>query len=163
MGRRSRKRKPSAQGNLTEGYARSRAKNEAVRASLEPLPEGERPGPVTIAALVAFVMAVANVVATLAGADLGNEATSFTVFSTLLLLACAGGMWFGARHWAVLGFMMILAFQILSLSVALIRVERWWVGLILLVVIGALGWLFYRLIRALSRIQMPERPASRPR
>jgi hypothetical protein len=129
-----------------------------VRQGLEPLALGERPGAVTVAAIVAFVRALANLGAAAAGADLGNEATSFTIFSTLLLLGCAGGMWFGARYWAVMGFMMILAFQILSISVALIRVERWWVGLILVAIVGLLGLLFYKLIRALSRIQMPERP-----
>ena len=167
MGRRSRsKRKPSAapaNAGIREGYSRSRVRDEAVRQSLEPLPLGERPGAVTVAASVAFVMAVVNVVAALAGASLGGEAVSFTVFSTGLLVACAAGMWFGARYWAVLGFMMILAFQILSMSLAIIRVEQWWVGLILVAVVGALGTLFYKLIRALSRIQMPERPQPRPR
>lgn len=166
MGRRSRKPRPTgspAEDDLARGYARGRARDEALRASLEPLPKGERPRPVTVAAIVAFVMALANVIAAVAGANLGNEAASFTAFSTMILLACAAGMWFGARYWAVLGFMMILAFQILSISVALIRVERWWVGLILVVVIGLLGWLFYKLIRALSRIQMPDRPQPKPR
>ncbi|MEO6497055.1 MAG: hypothetical protein ABIO51_06190 [Solirubrobacteraceae bacterium] len=143
---------------MSDRYARSRAKDEAVRDGLEPLAKGERPGAVTVAATVAFVMAVANLVAAATGADLGNEATSFTIFSTLLLLACAGGMWLGARYWAVLGFMMVLAFQILSISIALIRVERWWVGLILVAIVGLLGLLFFKLIRALARIQMPERP-----
>jgi hypothetical protein len=144
---------------MKERYARSRERDAEVRASLEPLPVGERPGAVTVAAIVSLVMAIANVAATVAGADLGSKATSFTVLSTAILLACAGGMWFGARYWAVLGFMMVLVFQILTMFFALIRVEHWWVALILLVVIGLLGWLFFKLIRALSRIQMPDRPA----
>jgi hypothetical protein len=132
-----------------------------VRDALEPLPEGERPGAVTVAAIVAFVMAIANVIAALVGESLGANATSFTVLSTAILLACGGGMWFGARYWAVLGFMVVLVFQILQLSVALVRVEKWWVALILVVVIGLLGWMFWKLIRALARIQMPERPMPR--
>jgi hypothetical protein len=144
-------------------YARSREKDEAVRQSLEPLPEGERPGAVTIAAVLALVMALANVAAALGGATLGSNAAGFTVMSTVILLACAGGMWFGARYWAVMGFMVVLVFQILSLAFALIRVRHWWVALILVVVIGLLGSVFYKLIRALSRIQMPERPSARPR
>ena len=129
-----------------------------LRAELEPLAVGERPGAVTVAAVVSFVMAVANVVATAAGADLGSKATGFTVVSTALLLGCAGGMWFGARYWAVLGFMMILVFQILSLSFALVRVEHWYWALAITAAIGLLGWLFWKLIRALARIQMPDRP-----
>jgi hypothetical protein len=143
---------------MSDRYARSRAKDAEVREGLEPLPQGERPGAVTAAAILAFVMAIANVVAAALGEALGSNAVGYTALSTGILLACAGGMWFGARYWAVMGFMVVLVFQILSLSFAVIRVERWWFGLIVLVVIGLLGWMFFRLIRALARIQMPERP-----
>lgn len=143
---------------MADRYARSREKDEAVRRSLEPLPRGERPGAVTAAAIVALVMAIANVVAALVGESLGGDATGQTIIWTVVLLACAGGMWFGARYWAVMGFMVILVFQILILCFALIRVERWWVGLLVLAAIGLLGWMFFKLIRALARIQMPERP-----
>jgi hypothetical protein len=132
-----------------------------ARAALEPLAIGERPGAVTVAAVVAFVMAVANVIAAAAGESLGSSATGFTVLSTGILLVCAGGMWFGARYWAVLGFMVVLVFQLLTFCFALVRVERWYVAIILVVVIGLLGTLFYKLIRALARIQMPERPSAR--
>jgi len=145
---------------LADRYARSRERDEAVRRTLEPLPEGERPGAVTVAAIVAFVMAVANIVAAVAGATLGSNAIGYTVMSTAILLGCAGGMWFGARYWAVMGFMVVLIFQILSLSFALIRVERWWYALLVLVAIGLLGWMFWKLIRALARIQMPDRPGA---
>jgi len=143
---------------MTDRYARSRAKDETVRQGLEPLPKGERPGAVTVAALVALVMAVANTIAAVFGESLGNDAVTSTVLSTAILVACAAGMWFGARYWAVMGFMVILVFQVLLLSAALIVVEKWWVGLIFAVGIGLLGWLFWKLIRALARIQMPERP-----
>jgi hypothetical protein len=148
---------------MGERYARSREKDAAVRQTLEPLPQGERPAAVTVAAVLAFVMGVANVAAAFAGETLGGNAVGFTVLSTGILLACAGGMWFGARYWAVMGFMVVLVFQILSLSFALIRVRHWYVALIVVVVIGLLGWVFWKLIRALARIQMPERPAPRPR
>lgn len=160
MGKRTRK-KSAAPETMARGYERSRERDAAVREQLEPLGEGERPGAVTAAAIVAFVMAVANVVAALVGESLGSNAVTSTILSTAILLACAAGMWFGARYWAVMGFMVVLAFQVMLFSIALIRVERWWVGLIMLVAIGLLGWLFYKLIRALARIQMPERPLPR--
>jgi hypothetical protein len=127
------------------------------------LPEGERPGAVTVAAVFASVMAVANVVAAVTGNYLGSSATSYTVLSTTILAACAAGMWFGARYWAVLGFMMVLVFQMLTLSFALIRVRHWWGALIIVAVLALLGWMFWKLIRALARIQMPERPQPRSR
>ncbi|MDX6665809.1 MAG: hypothetical protein QOG68_2015 [Solirubrobacteraceae bacterium] len=171
LGRRSRKRKPSATlpkapdvaAAPPDRYARSRARDEAVRRELEPLALGERPGAVTVAAVFAMVMATANVVAALTGNYLGSHATSYTVLSTAILVSCAAGMWFGARYWAVLGFMMVLVFQMLTLSFALIRVRHWWGALIIVVVVALLGWMFWRLIRALARIQMPERPQPRSR
>ena len=169
MGRRSRKRsalpppvaEPPQRDPLRDRYAKARERDAAVRDALEPLPIGERPGAVTVAAVVAFVMGIANAVAAALGETLGSKATGFTIISTAILLACAGGMWFGARYWAVMGFMVVLVFQLLSLCFALVRVEHWYVALILVVVIGLLGALFYKLIRALARIQMPERPAAR--
>jgi hypothetical protein len=65
-------------------------------------------------------------------------------------------MW-RARYWGVLGFEAILGFQIIVLALALIRVEQWWVALIVVAVIGALGWLFWKLVRVMARLQMPER------
>ena len=161
MGRRSRRR--DALGSEADRPARLRgeARAEQIRASLEPLEEGQRPGAVTIAAILALVMAAANVVAAIAGADLRTDenedsATTFTVISTGLLLLAAGGMW-RAKYWAVLGFQAILAFQVIVLAVALIRVEAWYYAVGVVVVIWLLGWLFWRLVRAMARIQMPQR------
>ncbi len=148
---------PAPDTGMARGYARGRARDEEIRARLEPLEPGERPGAVTVAAAVAALLAVANVVAALAGADVGDQAnaTSFTVISTALLVMAAVGMW-RARYWAVLGFEAILAFQILILAVALLRVEKWWVAAIVVGIIGLGGWLFWSLVRAMARIQMPE-------
>ncbi|HEY6780947.1 MAG TPA: hypothetical protein VI111_08340, partial [Thermoleophilaceae bacterium] len=44
-------------------YARSRAKDDAARAALKPLAPGERPTAVTAGAIVAALLAVANLVA----------------------------------------------------------------------------------------------------
>ena len=161
MGRRSRRRDATGREAPGEPRARGEARAEQIRASLEPLDEGERPTAVTIAAIVAFVMAMANVVAALAGADLRTDenednATSFTVLSSGLLLLAAGGMW-RAKYWAVLGFQAILAFQIIVLAVALIRVEAWYYAVGVVVVIWLLGWLFWKLVRSMARIQMPQR------
>ena len=64
------------------------------------------------------------------------------------------------KYWAVLGFECILGLQIVVFSLAFTRVQKWWFGLGLLVAIGLLGWLFWKLIRAMARLQMPERPGA---
>jgi hypothetical protein len=151
LGRRSRQRA------ATEPRLRGEAANEATRAELKPLAPGERPPALVVASAIALLMALANVIAAIAGAapDTKN-ATQYTVVTTVLLLGAAIGMW-RARYWGVLGFEAILGFQIIVLALALIRVEKWWVGLIVVAVIAALGWLFWKLVRVMARLQMPER------
>lgn len=145
-----------------ERYARGRMRDAEARAALKPLEPGERPTAVTVAAIFAIVLAVANVAAVAAGQDLSSEdgnAVPGTVLVTVILLAAGLGMW-KVKYWAVLGFQAILGIQILFLSIALLRVERWWFAVGMLVAIGLLGWLFWKLIRAMARIQMPQRPVA---
>lgn len=145
---------------MADRYARGRAKDAAVRAQLEPLAEGERPSAVTVAAITATVLAVANVGAYAAGARVRGDSNSIVgilLFASLMLTA-AWGMW-RAKYWAVLGFEALLGVTIgvaaLSLTVAS-NVE----ALVLCaVIIAGAGFLFYKLIRAMARIQMPERRA----
>lgn len=145
---------------MARRYARSRARDEAVRQGLEPLAPGERPRVVTVAAIVAFIFAIANVVATLAVDDLAGtqgDPTTVAIVTTAVLLLAAGGMLAG-KYWAVLGFQCILGLQIVVLSLAFTRVQKWWLAICLVIFIGLLGYLFWKLIRAMARLQMPARP-----
>ena len=162
MGRRSRKQRPGDDA-LRRGYARGRERDEAVRAGLEPLEAGERPKPVTAAAIIALIFAIANVVAALVGRDLAGEGADpviVTAVTTAVLVIAAAGM-FASRAWAVLGFMVILVLQIIVLASALTlgSVSRWWQVLLALGLLVGLSFLFWKLIRALARLQMPSRPA----
>ena len=150
--------------SMQRGYARSRERDEMIRADLEPLAPGERPGAVTIAAIVALCFALANVVAALAGADISSEQddpAALTAVTTAILVAAAVGMWL-RQYWAVLGFEVILALQIIVFSLAAVRVQKWWLGAGLVIAIGLLTWLFWKLIRAMARLQMPPRPVPQP-
>jgi hypothetical protein len=64
---------------------------------------------------------------------------------------------FRARYWAVLGFEALLAFQILVTSLALIVAETIVAaaGCLLAICLG--GWLFWKLVRVMGRIQAGER------
>ena len=77
------------------------------------------------------------------------------MLATILLLA-AWGMW-KAKYWAVLGFEALLAFQVLVAALSLLVASNLWAAFLCLAVIGLGGWLFWKLIRAMARIQMPER------
>lgn len=135
----------------------SEERNAEVRAQLRPLAEGERPGAVTVGAVVAAVLAALVVVGYASGARIGDEGSlaSALVLAAILLLA-AWGMW-KVRYWAVLGFEALLAFHVIIASLALTVASNVWAALLCLAVIGLGGLLFWKLIRTMARIQMPER------
>ena len=153
---------PAAQGgeNLQRGYARSRARDDSVRAQLEPLAPGERPRAVTVAAVLAGLIALANVVLLLAGWEVQGEdvqATGVLIFAGLML-AAAAGMW-QCRYWAVLGFQALLGISILFSSLSLLVASNLQAALISTALILVAGTLFWFLVRAMARLKMPERPA----
>jgi hypothetical protein len=73
------------------------------------------------------------------------------------MLVCAVGMW-QLRYWAVLGFQAILAFVILYFALLLTRASNVLAVVAAVVVVGGGGYLFYKLVRVLSRLQMPTPP-----
>jgi len=86
------------------------------------------------------------------------QAFSVIVFAVLMFV-CAGGMW-RMKYWAVLGFQALLAIVILTFALVLIRASSVLGAVISLVVVGAGGFLFWKLVRVLSRLQMPKYPGS---
>jgi lipopolysaccharide export LptBFGC system permease protein LptF len=62
------------------------------------------------------------------------------------------------RYWAVLGFQALLALVVLIFSLFLLRASNLEAVVVCVLVVGLGGWLFFKLIRAMARIQMPERP-----
>jgi hypothetical protein len=123
-----------------------------------PLREGERPAAVTVAAVIAVGLALANVGLALAGWKIQGHRTAWpgVVVFTVLLLAMAAGLW-RARYWAVLGMEALLGITMMVFALALpfagnLRAVVLSVGI--LIPAGALFWF---LIRAMARIQMPER------
>jgi hypothetical protein len=145
---------------VPRGYARGRAKDEATRGALKPLAPGERPTVVTVGAIVAAIAALANLVALVAGYDPDEpRKTVTTVLGLILLVLVAGGMW-GARYWAVLGMQTLLALTIILSSLALLTAVNALAGLLALVLVAGCGTLFWFLVKAMARIQMPQRPGS---
>jgi hypothetical protein len=155
---------PAAADAPPRGYARSRARDDAARAALKPLAPGERPTAVTVGAIAAAALAVANLVALVLGYDpaedsiSGSQATGSILVAALLGLV-AYGMW-RARYWAVLGMQTLLALTMVGCALALLRVGNLWALLLVLILLAASGTLFWFLVKAMARIQMPERPGS---
>ncbi|MDR9371500.1 hypothetical protein Q5424_20545, partial [Conexibacter sp. JD483] len=140
--------------------SRSEARDAAARAQLVPLAPGERPGAVTIATVVALALAALVVIGYASGARVGGEGSLFgALLLAAILLVAAWGMW-TVRYWAVLGFEALLGFQIAIAALSLLVASNWWAALLCVAVIGLAGWLFWKLIRAMARIQMPARPGA---
>ena len=159
MGKRSRKaRTTGGDERPARGYARGRERDEAARAALKPLAPGERPLAVTIAAIVAALLAVANIALYAAGWEVtGEDPKPGGVFAfAAILLAAAGGMWL-RKYWAVLGFEVLLGITVVYAGLSLLFPSNWQAVVLALSVLAAAGTLFWFLIRAMARIQMPER------
>ncbi|ADB49202.1 hypothetical protein [Conexibacter woesei] len=141
--------------------SRTELRNAEARAALVPLADGERPGAVTAGALVSTVLGVLVVVGYASGARVGGEGSlAGALFLAGIFLVAGYGMW-RVRYWAVLGFEALLAFQIVVASLSLMVASNVWAALLCVAVIVLGGWLFWKLIRAMARIQMPERRPAR--
>jgi hypothetical protein len=137
--------------------SRTERRNAEARSRLVPLRAGERPTAVTVAAILAFSLAAANIGFYAAGGDIdGRRPAGGVIAYSVLLLVAAGGLW-RARYWAVLGMQALLALVILVFS-ALVIVASNVLGVVVsLVAIAGSGTLFWFLVKAMARIQMPER------
>jgi hypothetical protein len=151
---------------MEAGYAKAEVRNQAARAALEPLAEGERPPVVTLAAVLAALVAVSIVITYAAGVKVNGQAPKLTTVAApaLIMGVLAWGMW-RARYWAVICFQLVLAFLIFTavygVLVIATSVGEFAVTLGLLVVCGVLFW---KMVKAMARIQMLERmpPNQRP-
>jgi hypothetical protein len=151
--------RPTPQERMRQGYAKAELRNEAARRALTPLADGERPTVVTVGAILAALIAISIVITYAAGVRVNGSTPHLTsVLAPVLILGVmAWGMW-RARYWAVLGFQVILVFLIFTsvygLLVEATSVTEFAVTVGLLAVSGTLFWL---MIKAMARIQMPER------
>jgi peptidoglycan/LPS O-acetylase OafA/YrhL len=144
---------------MEAGYAKAEIRNQAAREALEPLEDGERPPVVTVAAILAALVALSIVVTFAAGVKVnGSTPKVSTVAAPALIMGVlAWGMW-RARYWAVVCFQVVLVFLIFcaiyGLMVIATSVGEFAVTVGLLAVSGTLFWL---MVKAMARIQMPER------
>jgi hypothetical protein len=154
-----RKRKARGADRMREGYAKAEVRNQEAREALEPLAPGQRPTVVSVGAVVAGLVAVSILVGWLAGVEVDGERpkAAQVLAPALIMGVMSWGMW-KARYWAVLGFQLILVFLIFSAVFGLLvqasTVAQFAVTLALLAVAGTF---FYFMVKAMARIQMPER------
>jgi len=150
---------PSPRERMERGYAKAEERNREAREALEPLAQGERPPVVTVGAVIAGLVALSILAGYLAGTEVNGEKPLLAqaLAPALIMGTMAWGMW-RARYWAVLAFQLVLVFLIFSavygLALQAASVVQVLATLGLLAVSGAL---FYFMVKAMARIQMPTR------
>jgi hypothetical protein len=154
---------PAPSESFQERMARRyEVRNAEARGKLKPLEPGERPTAVTVGAVVATVLALIFTVSAalaIAGVDAGGRdiRPAPVIAFAIVFWVMTVGMW-RSRYWAVLGFQTLLLLMILASAFGLVVVASVLqaVGTTLLL-LGS-GALFYFMIRAMARIQMPSPP-----
>jgi hypothetical protein len=138
---------------------RSQRRDAAIRAGLTPITAGERPTAIVVASALAGLIGLSQIILFAAGIKIQGKSPALagTVLFCALMIACAVGMW---RLWygAVLAFMALLAIVACLFSLFLIEASNLLALVIAPVIVIGAGWLFFKLVRVLSRIQMPKPP-----
>lgn len=155
--KRKRRRRTPVQSAQPAEPSRTERKDAEARAALVPLYEGERPRAVTVAAVVALLFGLSNFVMFAAGTEIrGQEPTAGVLVFGALMLAAAWGMW-NVRYWAVLGMQALLALMLIAFSISAMTASSAVGVLIAVIVIVGAGTLFWFMVKAMARIQMPSR------
>jgi hypothetical protein len=136
--------------------------DERARAALAPLGANELPGALRVAVAVCGLLGVGVIVGVLTVRDLSRHGGSAPggAFLAAILALLALGM-YRRRYWAVLGFEALLAFQLIVTSLALVVASTIVAAVLCVLSIGLGGWLFWKLIRVMGRIQAGERESLR--
>jgi uncharacterized membrane protein YdbT with pleckstrin-like domain len=153
--------------------ARTEAKNAAARERLEPLEKGERPTVVTVGAVISALIAISAIIGYIAGVKvtrIGSDGIeqgqhSAPIISVVVAAGLMGTMAYGmwrARYWAVLGFQALLVLVLIAGSLGLLQATTWTEAVGTTALIAGAGALFFFMIKAMARIQMPQRPGAEP-
>jgi hypothetical protein len=144
-------------GESRERRPPSSERDALARAELEPLGEHERPPALLVAVVLSVVLAVGVLVGGLTVHNLSKHGGSLpgAAFLSAIFALLAVGM-YRRRYLAVLGFEALVAFQVIVTSLALVVAGTIEAAVFRLLAIGLGGWLFWKLVRVMGRIQAGE-------
>jgi hypothetical protein len=137
------------------GRRSSEERSAEVREALRPLAPGERPPALRAAVALALALGLVNVGLLIAGQ--GGKPAALLIYC-MLMFGAAYGMW-QRRYGAVLAFQCLLAIAVAMGFLFLLRASTFVDLLICFALIVPTGWLFWKLIRVLARIQTPRDPS----
>jgi thiamine-phosphate pyrophosphorylase len=131
----------------------SEERNAEIQSTLEPIAPGDRPPALLVAIVTAVLLGSVNLVLAATGHSGRGGAGTLVVYCALMF-AAAYGMW-TKRYLAVLLFQILLAVLVVFFFLFLLRAsDAGDVALSLAVIVPA-GWLFWKLVRVLARLQVP--------
>ena len=151
--------------------ARSRGQQRGRPRGARAAGAGRAAAVVTIGAVISALIALSAIVGYAAGVEVTKigsdgieqgegEAPLFSVIAVVALMGMmAWGMW-RARYWAVLGFQALLVIVIVAASLGLVQATDVAQAVGTRLLIAGAGTLFCFMIKAMARIQMPERRPS---
>jgi thiamine-phosphate pyrophosphorylase len=131
----------------------SEERNVELRAHLEPIAPGERPSALVVSVAAAVLLGVVNLVLAATGHSGRGGAPTLLVYCALMF-AAAWGMW-TKRYIAVLLFQILLAILVVFFFLFLLRASSLGDVALSFAVIVPAGWLFWKLVRVLARLQVP--------
>ncbi len=110
----------------------------------------------TVSAALAMLSGGGNLIAYVAGAKIAGKhpAPSGIIAFSLVMIVCAVGLW-RLKYWALLGFMALLAIIATLFALLLTEASNALGFIVAPLVIAGAGFLFWKLVRVLSRVQMP--------
>ncbi|HWH94479.1 MAG TPA: thiamine phosphate synthase [Baekduia sp.] len=131
----------------------SEERTREIQATLAPLRPDERPTPLLVATVAAVALGLVNLVLAATGHSGRGGAGTLVVYCALMF-AAAWGMW-TKRYIAVLLFQILLAVLVVFFFLFLLRASSVGDVALSLAVILPAGWLFWKLVRVLARLQVP--------
>ena len=141
---------------------RGEARDEAIRAGIDPLTAGERPTAIVVAAALCTLLGITNVILWAAGAAVTNRPPAGLVLGfAAITFAAAWGLW-NVRYGAVLGFQAVLAGTLIIASLSVMLAGNLLAVVLCAVVILLGGTLFWKLVRVLARMQAPGQEPPQP-
>ena len=135
---------------------RGAARDEQIRAGIEPLPAGERPVPLVVAAALCVALGTVNLALWAFGADVRQRPSAALVLMfAAVTFAAAWGLW-TARYGAVLAFQAVLAATIIIAGLSVLVAGNGLAVALCATVLVFGSWLFWKLVRVLARLRVPE-------
>lgn len=148
--------KPEGNAAMRRGYAKAEQKNIAAREALQPIGPENRPQ-IVLVACAWLLLACASLAVSIVSAD-GDGAMAQRFGNGLMLAVVLVAVWgtFQLKPWAVLGAQTLFALAFVFTILAAVFSDKVLLSVGLVVSGLITGWVFYKMINVMARVQKME-------